>query len=122
MKIEEENGNRRNFIKISPKPQYCSTLRSILNNTARDLTLKVGDQALKAHSFFLADQSLKFADLIKGQKDKVVEICDLTFTQLQELVNYIYNVSIDDLETKVEDIYPAAIKVPDLTYFFLYLI
>jgi hypothetical protein len=109
MKIQEKSSDK---IKVPPKPQYCSTLRSILQNDHyKDLTLKVGNQLLKVHSSFLAEQSLKFAALVEKQKKKCVKITDITFDQLKHLINFIYNGTIDNLEEKVEEIYPAAIKV-----------
>jgi hypothetical protein len=88
-------------IKVPPKPQYCSTLRSILQNDHyKDLTLKVGNQLLKVHSSFLAEQSLKFAALVEKQKNKFVKITDITFDQLKHLINFIYNGTIDNLGSK----------------------
>ncbi len=99
-------------IKIPPKPQYCSTLRSILQNDEyKDLTLKVGNQSLKVHSSFLAEQSSEFAALVAKQINHVVEITDFTFEQIQWLINFIYNDVIDNLEEKVEEIYSVAEQV-----------
>jgi hypothetical protein len=104
-------------IPVPPKLQYCSTLISILQNEdTKDLTLKIREQSLKVHSCFLAEQSLKFAALVAKQKNKCVKITDITFDQLKHLINFIYNDIIDNLEEKVEEIYPAASKVCQLLF------
>ncbi len=98
-------------IKVPPKPQYCSTLRSILQNDEyKDLTLKVGNQSLKVHSSFLAEQSSEFAALVAKQINHVVEIIDFTFEQIQWLIKFIYD-TIDNVDENVEQIYPAAEQV-----------
>ncbi len=98
-------------IKVPPKPQYCSTLRSILQNDQyKDLTLKVGNQLLKVHSSFLAEQSSEFAALVAKQKNKCVKITDITFEQIQWLIKFIYD-TIDNVDENVEKIYPAAEQV-----------
>ncbi len=86
-------------------------MRSILQNDEyKDLTLKVGNQSLKVHSSFLAEQSSEFAALVAKQKNKCVKITDITFEQIQWLIKFIY-VTIDNVDEKVEKIYPAAEQV-----------
>jgi hypothetical protein len=107
----------RGGIPVPPKPQYCSTLRSILQNEdTKDLTLKVGEQSLKVHSLFLTEQGSEFAALVRKQINHVAVITDLSFNQLQSLVDFVYSDVVEELQENVEEIYPAATKVFQLKF------
>lgn len=100
-------------LEIPKKPSSDSTLKRILQNESyADLFLQAGNNKMKVHSFFLAEQSPVFKNLIINNKSKTntVAITDVTFSQLQAIIKFLYEDSIESVREKAEELLPAARK------------
>lgn len=88
--------------------------RILVDAKFTDVTIKVGDQEVKAHKNILTARSQVFQAMFENDmrenRENIVEITDIDIDVLNEVLRYMYAGKINMLENNKKDIYRAADK------------
>jgi hypothetical protein len=77
-----------------------------------DIKLKIGERFIRAHKVFLAECSRTFYRLLtQNESRRQIEITDLSFDVLEEMIKYIYEDKVEDMSRFAKDLLKAANQV-----------
>jgi speckle-type POZ protein len=90
--------------------ESSSKLEQICRNRFfTDLTIKVQDKSIRAHKLLLAENSLiLYSKLLLHENQNVLELDDVSFEIAQEMINFIYDGKVQDMEKNVDALLEAA--------------
>jgi hypothetical protein len=90
----------------------CMSYDLLADRKFPDVTIKINDKSIKAHKIILANASWRLRHMmLKDENLKVLAIDDLDFEVFEEMLNFIYEDEVINMEKHATSLLEAANQV-----------